>query len=135
LTDRLKSMEIDQKGEKSGKFELLLNASESSGDYQIQPRSMFYEHLKFTDATVHYVEFHNPIAGDPNNGNMKVQALTKIGGKWNAAEDWTEKHIQTLLPGQEKTNASKSCSSSSATARSTAAPKCPTGFRRTRRCV
>ena len=91
LKDKLKSLEIDQKGEKSAKFELLQNALVFPAEfYEIEPRSLFYEHLKFTDPTVHYVEFFNPIADDPNNGSMKVQALRKIGGQWQSAQDWTE---------------------------------------------
>jgi hypothetical protein len=90
LKDRLKSLKIDQKGEKSAKFELLQNALTFEGDYVIEPRSVLYEHLKFTDPTVHYVEFFNPIAGDPNNGGLKLQALKKIAGAWQAPEVWTD---------------------------------------------
>jgi hypothetical protein len=89
LKDKLKSMKVDQKGEKNAKFDLLKNALAVSGNYEIEPRSMFYEHLKFTDPTVHTVDFYNPVAGNSNIDFMKVQALRKIAGKWQAPEDWT----------------------------------------------
>ena len=89
--DRLKTLEVDQKGQPRALFTLLKNAEEfTSGDYQIEPRSIFYEHLKFTDATVHSVYWSNPIAIFPNNQFMKVQAVKKIAGQWRAPEDWTQ---------------------------------------------
>jgi hypothetical protein len=89
LTDRLKSVKAVQKSKNHAEFDLLDNALTFGGDYEIDPRSIFYEHLKFTDPTVHYVEFYNPIADDPGNGSMKVQVLKKIAGQWKDAEDWT----------------------------------------------
>lgn len=65
LKDKLKSLKLDQAGQKREKFELLENAKEFEG-YLIHPRSFFYEHLKFTDATVHSVYLFNPIAVFPN---------------------------------------------------------------------
>ena len=65
-----------------------LNAA--AGDfYEIQPRSIFYEHLKFSDPTVSSVFFFNPIGAIPSGGFIKVQARKKIGGEWKATEDWT----------------------------------------------
>ncbi len=89
--DLLKSLEVDQKGQPRALFTLFKNALEfNSGDYQFDPRSIFYEHLKFTDATVHSVYWSNPIAIFPNNQFMKVQAVKKIAGQWRAPEDWTQ---------------------------------------------
>gem|GEM_PF-1582829 len=87
----LKPLEIDQMGHAEQTFTLLDNAlsRSDSGDYEIPPRSMFYEQLKFTDATVHTAIFTNPIAGDPNNQYMKVWAARKVGGAWQNPEDWT----------------------------------------------
>ena len=88
--DLLKSLEIDQKGQPRALFTMLKNAEEfTSGDYQIDPRSILYEHLKFTDATVHSVYWFNPIAILPNRQFMKVQAVKKIAGQWQAPLDWT----------------------------------------------
>lgn len=89
LKDKQKTTKVDQKGQKNAKFELLDNALSFGGDYEIEPRSVLYEHLKFSDPTVHAVVFYNPIADQPNNSYMKLQALKKIGGKWQAPEDWT----------------------------------------------
>ncbi len=93
--DRQKSLKVDQKGQKTAEFPLLANALAFSGNYEIELRSVLYEHLKFTDATVHAVVFYNPIAGQPNNSFMKLQALRKIGGKWQAPEDWTNDAFKT----------------------------------------
>ena len=89
--DKLKSLEVDQKGQPRALFTLLKSAEEfTSGNYQIEPRSILYEHLKFTDATVHSVYWSNPIAIFPNNQFMKVQAVKKIADQWQAPEDWTQ---------------------------------------------
>lgn len=85
---KLKTLQVDQKGQPRASFKLLDNAL-TADSYEIQPRSLFYEHLKFSDATVHSVYFVNPIAIIPNNQFMKVQAKKKIGGQWQATEDWT----------------------------------------------
>ncbi len=95
MKDRQKTTPVDQKGQKSAKFELLDNALAFSGNYEIEPRSILYEHLKFSDPTVHAVVFYNPIADRPDNGPMKLEALKKIGGKWQAPEDWTNVAFQT----------------------------------------
>lgn len=93
--DKLKSLEVDQKGQPRALFTLLKNAQEfTSGDYQIEPRSILYEHLKFTDATVHSVYWSNPIAIFPNNQFMKVQAVKKIAGQWQAPQDWTHESFK-----------------------------------------
>ena len=88
----LKPLEIDQKGKSDELFTLLDVALErsASGDYEIPPRSMIYEQLKFTDPTVRTAIFTNPIAGDPGNTYMKVWVVKKVGGEWKAPEDWTE---------------------------------------------
>jgi hypothetical protein len=91
----LKSLEIDQKGQPRALFTLFKNALEfNSGDYQIDPRSILYEHLKFADATVHSVYWANPIAVLPNHQFMKVQAVKKIAGQWRTAEDWTDESFK-----------------------------------------
>ena len=85
---KLKTLEIDQRSQPRASFKLLANAL--VGDfYEVQPRSMIYEHLKFSDATVHSAYFANPIFNLPNREYMKLQALKKIGGTWQAVEDWT----------------------------------------------
>lgn len=86
--DKLKTLQVDQRGQPRATFELLKNALEFEG-YLIHPRSMFFEHLEFSDATVHSVYFSNPIGSLPQREFMKVQALKKIGGQWQAPEDWT----------------------------------------------
>ena len=86
----LKPLAIDQKGKGNAEFTLLDNLLPfGSGDYEIAPRSVIYEHLKFTDATVHTAILNNPIAGAPNIEFIKVQVVQKIGGVWQAPEDWT----------------------------------------------
>lgn len=88
----LQPLEIDQKGKQDEIFTLLDNALEHSvsGDYEIAPRSMIYEQLKFTDPTVHTATFTNPVAGDPDNQYVKVWVVKKVGGKWSSPEDWTQ---------------------------------------------
>lgn len=95
VKNRQKSLPIDQKGGKTAQFELLAAALTFGGDYEIEPRSVLYEHLKFNDATVHTAVFYNPIANRDDNGFMKLQALRKIGGKWQAPEDWTNDAFKT----------------------------------------
>ena len=95
LKDRQKTTPVDQKGQKGAQFELLANALAFGGDYEIEPRSILYEHLKFSDPSVHAVVFYNPIADQPNNGSMKLQALKKVGGQWQAPEDWTDQAFKT----------------------------------------
>jgi hypothetical protein len=85
----LKTIEVDQKGEPKAKFILLKNAARFEGGYAIEPRSFYYEHLKFTDETVHSVLFFNPIAVMPSREFIKVQAWTKIDGQWSGPHDWT----------------------------------------------
>ena len=87
----LKPLKIDQKGEPRATFTLLDNAlvDSKSGNYEIAPRSMFYEHLKFTDPTVSSVYLLNPIAAFPNTEFMKVQVVMKIDGAWKPPEDWS----------------------------------------------
>jgi hypothetical protein len=93
---KLKPIEVDQKGHPRETFKLLKNALERPGGgtatdyYEIQPRSLFYEHLKFSDASVHSLYFSNPVAVLPEHSFMKVQALKKIGGQWRPVEDWTD---------------------------------------------
>ncbi len=90
-TADLKPLEVDQQGKPDAVFTLLDNAllASKSGDYEIPARSMIYEQLKFTDATVHSVVFTNPIVGTPHADFMKLQVVKKIGGTWKATEDWT----------------------------------------------
>ena len=94
---QLKALRVDQKGQPRATFVLLDNALDFPGEYyEVQPRSMFYEHLKFTDASVHSVLLVNPVAILPNRDFMKVQAVRKIAGKWQAAEDWTADPTKSL---------------------------------------
>jgi hypothetical protein len=95
LKDMQKTLIVDQKGQKNAKFDLLGAVRDSNGDFSIQPRSILYEDLKFSDATVHEVIFYNPIANQPTNTYMKVQALRKIAGEWQAPEDWTNDTYKT----------------------------------------
>ncbi len=94
--ERLKSIDVDQQGAGRQSFKMLKNALDrpngatASDFYEIQPRSIFYEHLRFTDPTVHSVYFTNPIGTIPMHPNMKVQARKKIAGRWQDVEDWTE---------------------------------------------
>ena len=93
--EKLKTIDVDQQGRGRQSFKMLKNALDrpngaTAGDfYEIQPRSIFYEHLKFTDPTVSSVFFFNPIGAIPSGGFIKVQARKKIGGEWKATEDWT----------------------------------------------
>ncbi len=88
--DRLRTIEVDQQGQPRASFTLLKNALEFPGNfYEIAPRSVYVEHLKFSDATVHSVYLNNPIATFPNREFMKVQVKKKIGGQWQAVEDWS----------------------------------------------
>lgn len=93
--DKLKTIEVDQQGRGRESFRMLKNALERPGGasadfYEIQPRSIFYEHLKFSDPTVSSVYFFNPVAVIPGHGFIKVQARKKIGGTWRDTEDWTD---------------------------------------------
>jgi hypothetical protein len=85
---KLRSLAVDQKGQPRATFELFKAALEFEG-YRIHPRSMFFEHLKFTDATVHSAVFVNPIALFPNKEFLKIEVLKKIGGTWGEPEIWT----------------------------------------------
>ena len=97
LKDKQKTTPIDQKGGKSAKFDLLAQALDfGASSYELEPRSIFYEHLKASDAAVRAVIFHNPFAGDPAAGFIKLQALRKVGGKWQAPEDWTNDAFKTM---------------------------------------
>ena len=102
-TAELKPLAIDQQGRPDTVFTLLDNAllASASGDYEIPPRSMIYEQLKFTDAAVHTVVFSNPIAGTPNNEYMKLQVVKKIGGAWKAPEDWTHEPFKAFCLDQK----------------------------------
>ena len=96
-SSQLKALEVDQKSQPRASFKLLDNALDFPGTfYEIQPRSMFFEHLKFTDATVHSVLLVNPVAILPNRDFMKLQAVKKIAGKWQAPEDWTADSTKSL---------------------------------------
>lgn len=94
---KLKPLKVDQKSGPDAIFNLLANALEPGGSsYEVQPRSMFFELLKFTDPSVHTVTFFNPIAGTPDNEFMKLQVVKKIGGVWKAPEDWTLAPLKTF---------------------------------------
>ncbi len=87
---RLRTLPIDQAGQPRATFKLLENAHNFvSTYYEVDPRSLYVEHLKFSDATVHSVLLVNPVAILPNRDFMKVQAVKKIGGVWQPVEDWT----------------------------------------------
>ena len=99
----LKPLDIDQKSKPDAIFTLLDNAllASKSGDYEIPPRSMIYEELKFTDASVHTVVFMNPIPDSPANDFMKVQVVKKIGGVWKEREDWTRVPLKAFCLDQK----------------------------------
>ncbi len=40
--------------------------------------------------------FHNPFAGVPSAGFIKLQALRKVGGPWRAPEDWSADAFKTM---------------------------------------
>ena len=97
LKDKQKTTLVDQKGGKSAKFDLLAQALDfGASSYELEPRSIFYEHLKASDAAVRAVIFHNPFAGDPAAGFIKLQAVRKVGGQWQAPEDWTTDAFKTM---------------------------------------
>jgi Bacterial Ig-like domain (group 2) len=85
---KLKTRDIEQKGQPRASFKLFDNTL-VNGTHEFQPRSIHYEHLKFSDASVHSVFVFNPIAVFPNNAFMRLQAKKKVGGQWQATEDWT----------------------------------------------
>ena len=93
---KLKTIDVNQRGQGRESFKMLQNAldrpggSTASDFYEIQPRSIFFEHLKFSDPTVSSVYFFNPVAVIPGHGFIKVQARKKIGGTWRDTEDWTD---------------------------------------------
>jgi len=87
---RLRTLPIDQAGQPRATFKLLENAHNFVRNaYEVDPRSLYVEHLKFSDASVHSVLLVNPVAILPNRDFMKVQAVKKIGGVWQPVEDWT----------------------------------------------
>ena len=89
----IRTMAVDQKGSKRASFDLLGNASVFDGvtSYEVPPRSMFFEHLVFTDASVSSVLIENPVSVAGDGGvRLRLQALVKIGGTWKAAEDWSK---------------------------------------------
>jgi hypothetical protein len=97
----LETIEVDQKGAPSARFKLLQNAvnfdfDSNSSDYEIKPRSLYYDHLKFSDPTVHSAAFINPIASLPESYRqfIKVQVFTKIGGEWKGPLDWTTEYVK-----------------------------------------
>jgi hypothetical protein len=94
---KLKTLEVDQKGLPRESFKLLKNALGTSGAfYEIEPRSMHYEHLKFGDDSVSSLYFLNPVAAMPNREFMKVQVKLKVGGSWRDFEDWTAEPYKQL---------------------------------------
>ena len=92
---RLKTLAVEHQGASRATFKMLDRALDrasgapAADHYEIQPRSIFYEHLKFSDPTVSSVYFVNPLGVYPNSGVIKVQARKKIDGVWKATEDWT----------------------------------------------
>ena len=87
-------------GQKSAKFELLANALDSSGNYEIEPRSIHYEHLKFSDPTVHAVVFYNPIADRTDNGPMKLAGAEEDRRQVAGARRLDPGRVQEPLPRQ-----------------------------------
>jgi hypothetical protein len=81
--DKLKTIDADQQGAGARSFKMLKNALDrpngaTAGDfYEIQPRSIFYEHLRFTDRRALGL-LHQPDRRDPGSEHMKVQARKKI---------------------------------------------------------
>ena len=70
-------------------FELLKTAQVFGGGYEIAPRSIHYEHLKFDDDSVAAVLVHSPLTGTNRGDALKLQAVQKIAGQWKPVEDWT----------------------------------------------
>ncbi|MBI5719654.1 MAG: Ig-like domain-containing protein [Burkholderiales bacterium] len=106
--EHLKTLPVDQAGAPRATFKLLRNAIEPPltfprENYEIAPRSLIVEHLRFDDAGVSSVYFANPIAALPERSFIKVQAKKKIGGQWRAVEDWTnEPYKQFCLDQAEE---------------------------------
>ena len=70
------------------KLDLLKTAVAFPSGYIVQPRSVHYEHLKFTDDTVSAVVLTNPLAS-AGGKDLKLKAVMKVGGRWKTVEDWT----------------------------------------------
>jgi hypothetical protein len=96
IPSHLRTIEVDQKGAPNARFKLLQGAAVFEGGYEIPARSLFYEHLNFTDDNVRSVLFVNPFGGAPPAylEFIKLYAYTKIGGQWKGPEDWTNEHYK-----------------------------------------
>ncbi len=85
-----KSVEIALGGKKDKTFEFGSNYVFGTGD-TIEPLSAQYLYLKFTDDAARVVTFNNKPATLPTDRSaLTIRALAKIGGKWQAPEDWTD---------------------------------------------
>ena len=93
---KLKTLEVDQNGQPRESFKLLKNTLGTGAFYEIEPRSMHYEHLKFSDDSVSSLFFLNPVAAMPDRAFIKVQVKLKIGGSWRDFEDWTAEPYKQL---------------------------------------
>lgn len=70
----------------------LLRANGSS----IPPRSLAYERLVFSDDSVAGVMLSNPLHAHPQAQDLRLIAVMKINGQWQAPEDWTG-HLSKFL--------------------------------------
>lgn len=84
-----RTLEITQQGASRASFNLLQNAAVSGGSFKLEPRSMFFERLIFTDNTVSSVLVSNPIPLHGDVTRTRLQTVMKINGQWRPAEDWT----------------------------------------------
>ena len=101
---KLKTLEIDQNGQPRASFKLFDNTLVGA-NYEFQPRSTHYEHLKFSDDTVHSVYLNNPIANFPNREFMKVQVKKKICGTPQPVDSIARATtvamvVKSLMPGR-----------------------------------
>jgi hypothetical protein len=70
--------------------ELLFDKFRALRDGELPPMTTHYLHLRFTDANVSRVKFNHASASLRGRWpRLRVQALQKIDGQWQAAEDWS----------------------------------------------
>jgi hypothetical protein len=81
-----KSIAVKLDGASRKTFDLLASAPTAG---QVPRLSIQADYLKFTDSNVRSVMYVNAMAfGDVPN--LRIQALAKVAGQWQAAEDWTK---------------------------------------------
>ncbi|MEO8189467.1 MAG: hypothetical protein ABI682_03920 [Acidobacteriota bacterium] len=97
--DSRDSAPVDMKGLSRKTFDLAryFYVAQSDNFHTIEPLSATYIDLTFPDATARYVVVHNkPAELAPTQPHLHIRALQKIGGRWKAEEDWTNKPSLTF---------------------------------------